>query len=68
MQGMELPMVYAKRPNLNRQKIMLQDKRLVQAFDGTTGWLLNPMMGATHPRKSQGNIRTDEEQRLPGVR
>jgi outer membrane lipoprotein-sorting protein len=52
MQGMELPLtVYAKRPNYNRQEIMLQDKRLVQAFDGTTGWLINPMMGSETPQE-----------------
>jgi outer membrane lipoprotein-sorting protein len=46
MQGMDLPItIYAKRPNYNRQEIMLQDKQIVQAFDGTTGWLVNPMMG-----------------------
>jgi outer membrane lipoprotein-sorting protein len=38
--------VYAKRPNYNRQEIMLQDKQLVQAFDGTTAWYINPMMGS----------------------
>jgi outer membrane lipoprotein-sorting protein len=47
LQGMELPLtVYAKRPNYNRQEIMLQDKQLVQAFDGTTAWYINPMMGS----------------------
>jgi len=52
MQGMELPLtVYAKRPNYNRQEIMLQDKRLVQAFDGTTGWLINPMTGSEAPQE-----------------
>jgi outer membrane lipoprotein-sorting protein len=55
MQGMDLPLtVYAKRPNYNRQEIVLQDKQLVQAFDGTTAWLINPMMGS------------DVAQELPG--
>jgi outer membrane lipoprotein-sorting protein len=55
MQGMQLPLtVYAKRPNFNRQEIVMQDKKLVQAFDGMTAWLINPMMG------------TDEPQALPG--
>ena len=47
MQGMDLPMtVYAKRPNHMRQEIAMQDKLVIQAFDGTTAWLVNPMMGS----------------------
>lgn len=47
LQGMDLPMtVYAKRPNYMRQEMVLQDKQLIQAFDGTMGWLVNPMMGS----------------------
>ena len=52
LQGMDLPLtVYAKRPNFNRQEITLQDQRLVQAFDGTTAWLINPMMGTDVPQE-----------------
>jgi outer membrane lipoprotein-sorting protein len=52
LQGTELPLtVYAKRPNLNRQEIMLQDKRVVQAFDGTSAWVINPMMGGEEARE-----------------
>src|SRR5687767_8552605 len=44
LQGMELPLiVYAKRPNMSRQEITIQDKKIVQAFDGTTPWMINPM-------------------------
>ncbi len=44
-EGMQLPMtVYAKRPNYTRQEMVLKDRKLVQAFDGTTGWLINPMI------------------------
>jgi outer membrane lipoprotein-sorting protein len=43
----ELPLtVYAKRPNYNRQEITIQDRMLVQAFDGAAGWMINPMMGS----------------------
>jgi len=46
MQGMELPMtVYAKRPNSTRQEVAFQDQKIVQAFDGTMAWGINPMMG-----------------------
>lgn len=53
MQGTGMPLiVYAKRPNLTRQEITLPpDRRLVQAFDGTTGWMINPMMGSDAPQE-----------------
>lgn len=42
-QGMTMPMtVYAKRPNMSRQEITLKERKLVQAFDGTTPWIINP--------------------------
>ena len=45
--NLEVPLtVYAKRPNYNRQEIVLKDKQLVQAFDGTTAWYINPIMGS----------------------
>ncbi len=45
-QGMEVPMtVYAMRPNYTRQEMLVKEAKLVQAFDGTTGWIVNPMMG-----------------------
>ena len=54
--GMELPLtIYAKRPNYMRQEMVMQDKQLVQAFDGTTGWLINPMTGSDAPRPLPGN-------------
>ena len=55
VQGQQLPMtVFAKRPNLNRQEISLPDGKVVQAFDGTTAWLINPMMGSTEPQPVPG--------------
>lgn len=48
-QGMELPMtIVSRRPNMMRQDISIpmQGVTIVQAFDGTTGWMMNPMMGA----------------------
>jgi outer membrane lipoprotein-sorting protein len=51
VQGQEMPLtVYAKRPNLNRQEISLPDGKVVQAFDGTTAWVINPMMGGDAPQ------------------
>jgi outer membrane lipoprotein-sorting protein len=49
-QGMELPMtIVSRRPNMMRQDISIpmQGVTIVQAFDGTAGWMMNPMMGAT---------------------
>jgi outer membrane lipoprotein-sorting protein len=52
-QGMEMPMtVYAKRPNLSRQDITIQDRRLVQAFDGVTPWTMAP--DSDEPREIKG--------------
>jgi len=54
-QGQEMPLtVYAKRPNLNRQEITLPDGKVVQAFDGTTAWVINPMMGSDVPQVVPG--------------
>lgn len=48
LQGKELPMVvYAKRPNMSRQEFTIQDRKIVQAFDGATPWMINPMTGDT---------------------
>jgi len=51
MQGMEMPLtVYAKRPNYTRQEFVVKDQKLVQAFDGTTAWAINPMLGGDAPQ------------------
>jgi outer membrane lipoprotein-sorting protein len=47
-QGREVPMtIYTKRPNLKRQDMTVDNLKMVQAFDGTTAWFLNPMMSET---------------------
>ena len=54
-QGSEMPLtVYAMRPNLNRQEIMLPAGRAIQAFDGTTAWVVNPMLGIDTPQVVPG--------------
>lgn len=46
IQGKELPLtIYSKRPNLMRHEMALADFRVVQAFDGTRAWTINPMTG-----------------------
>lgn len=43
---MEIPMVMEfKRPNKFRMDITFQGQSMVQAFDGKTGWGINPMSG-----------------------
>jgi outer membrane lipoprotein-sorting protein len=44
--GMEVPIVIeTKRPKSLRVDISIQGMTVVQAFDGTDGWILNPMSG-----------------------
>lgn len=55
VQGMEVSMmVYSKRPNMTRQEVKIQDKTIVSAFDGTTAWAVNPMMGMDTPQELSG--------------
>jgi hypothetical protein len=54
-QGNEMPLtVYAMRPNFNRQEITMPAGRAVQAFDGTTAWIINPMLGIDTPQPVPG--------------
>jgi outer membrane lipoprotein-sorting protein len=51
IQGQVMPItVYAKRPNLNRREVALAEGRVIEAFDGTTGWMINPMTGSDAPQ------------------
>lgn len=50
MQGLTAQMVvYLKRPNLLRQEITVGGQTMVNAFDGTTPWMVNPLAGSTAP-------------------
>jgi outer membrane lipoprotein-sorting protein len=50
MQGMTASIVvYGKRPNLLRQEVKLGDQTIVNAFDGTTPWMINPLAGTDRP-------------------
>lgn len=46
--------VYLKRPNLLRQEITVAGQTMVNAFDGTTPWYVNPLAGATTPTAVTG--------------
>jgi outer membrane lipoprotein-sorting protein len=41
--------VYGKRPNLVRQEIEIAGQKIVNAFDGTTAWSVNPFAGPGQP-------------------
>ena len=54
-QGREMPLtVYAMRPNFNRQEITMPAGKAIQAFDGTTAWVVNPMLGLETPQVVPG--------------
>jgi outer membrane lipoprotein-sorting protein len=63
-QGMEGPMsLYAKRPNLSRQEITMNGRKLVQAFDGTTPWMILPDSEAARemPEGQGESVRTNAD-------
>ena len=43
---------YSKRPHSNRMEISIQGQKIIEAFDGTTKWSVNPMMGSKDPQKA----------------
>lgn len=48
MQGLELPGTITKaRPNKQHVRSEFQGRAFIQAFDGETGWTVNPMTGGT---------------------
>ena len=53
MNGIEVPVtVYMKRPGMMRSEVKIQDKLIVQAFDGTDAWSINPLTGGDAPQKA----------------
>jgi outer membrane lipoprotein-sorting protein len=54
-QGTDMPLtVYAMRPNFTRQEITMPAGKAIQAFDGTTAWIINPMLGIETPQPVPG--------------
>lgn len=52
MQGMEFPVTrYGIAPNKMRMDIDIMGKTLVQAYDGETAWMINPMQGSDKAQK-----------------
>jgi len=63
-QGIEAPIVLElKRPKSLRIDITVQGMTITQAFDGTVGWMLNPLSGRTDPEAvPPEGVRIMEEQ------
>jgi len=50
--GMEMPFVMEfKKPNKFRAEFTMQGMTAIQAFDGTTGWMVIPFQGSDEPQK-----------------
>ena len=50
MMGTNVPMtIYTKRPNMVRQEMTVDGKIVINAFDGETPWIINPIIGAERP-------------------
>ncbi len=50
MMGMEFPFtVFSKRPLMTRIESTIQGMSMIQAYDGTTAWGVNPFMGSKEP-------------------
>lgn len=65
MQGMDLPVVfYSKTPDKKKMTIQVQNIEIVQAYDGTDAWMLNPMMGGKDPVKMSGEEAKELDQKF----
>jgi len=48
----EAPMkLQVKRPNFVRTEFQIQGRPIIMAWDGSTGWMINPMTGSTDAQK-----------------
>jgi outer membrane lipoprotein-sorting protein len=63
-QGLELPItLQQKRPGMVRIDATFQGKSLVQAYDGETGWKIDPFQGSPEPEKMAGDdLKEAQEQ------
>lgn len=63
MGGMEMPLsIVFKRPQKIRVDMEIQGMKVVQAFDGETGWTVMPMMGSTEPSRMADDQLTQMKQ------
>lgn len=57
-QGMEMPItMISARPNSMRVEVSVMGMNIVQAYDGTKGWSINPMTGSQDPQP-MGELET----------
>ncbi len=58
--GMETKMaIYQARPNNLRLEVNVMDTKIIQTYNGTTGWLYAPIMGVTEAREmTQDELKT----------
>jgi outer membrane lipoprotein-sorting protein len=63
-QGLEIPLVIQqKRPGMVRMDATFQGKSQSMAYDGQSGWKLDPFQGGTEPEKIAGDdLKEAEEQ------
>jgi len=66
--NMDIPYTqYVKRPGLWLLEIQVQGMKVVQAYDGKSGWMMNPMMGSKKPEKTDDEMsKTYKEKTLIG--
>ena len=58
--GQEIPItLQQKRPGSFRLEATFQGQTLVQAYDGTTGWKIDPLQGSSEPEKMAGDELKD---------
>jgi len=61
--GIEAPIVLElKRPKSMRIDIAIQGMTITQAYDGTVGWMLNPLSGRTDPEPLPSELRKSVEE------
>lgn len=62
--NMEAPIIFEqKRPRSIRVEVTVQGLTIIQAFDGTVGWMLNPMSGNKDPEPMPAEmLKNIEEQ------
>jgi outer membrane lipoprotein-sorting protein len=62
-QGLEIPItLQQKRPGMVRMDATFQGKSMVQAYDGTSGWKIDPFQGNPDPEKVAGDDLKDLEE------
>ncbi len=60
MQGMEFPItLYTKRPNYEKLEIEVQGMQIIEAYDGTTAWSVNPFQGITSATKADDALNKE---------